>query len=146
MRDFLRTGLILAAATLALGSCTLEKVRYKSYPPNPFPDLRVVAVLPFFNETGVENLDTIEFANIFASELVKFEGFRVIRPRMILHSLEPTEVLRRDVNDVLKIARQHRADAVVVASVTDYNPYVPPRIGMSVQFLRTSARTVLGNR
>ena len=109
MIRFIRALVLLAAATLTAGSCTLEEVRYKSYPPNPFPDLSVVAVLPFFNETEVENLDTIEFANIFASELVKFDGFRVIRPRMILHSLGPDQVLRRDVNDVLRIARQHQA-------------------------------------
>lgn len=137
--------LLLSAAALALGACRPEYVRYKSYPPNPFPDLTVVAVLPFFNETSTENLDTIDFANIFASELVKFDGFRVVRPRMILASLGEGEVLRRNVDDVLRVARRHRADAVVVASVTDYDPYVPPRIGISVQFLRTSARALTGS-
>ncbi len=39
-----------------------------------------------------------------------------------------------DVDEVLKLAKILRVDAVVVGAVTEYSPYYPPRIGMTVNW------------
>ncbi len=129
---------LLLSALLAQG-CGLESVTYKAYPGNPYPDIRHVVVLPFMNRTLDPQANFVEFSNIFASELLKFEGFRVVRPLQAAEAAAPGEKIQ-SLEDVLRFARRFKADAIVVADVTDYDPYDPPRIGISVQFLRTSAR------
>jgi hypothetical protein len=129
------------AVFLCLAGCSFESTKYKAYPPNPFKDIRVVAVLPFVNGSGQPVVDTVEFANICASELVKFDGFRAVRPRFLATALQPGEHLQ-SVDDALRLARRVKADAVLAAVVTDYDPYEPPRVALSVQFLGAAARSM----
>ena len=133
--------LLLALALLS--GCSIESWKYKSYPPNPCPDLQVVAVLPVFNSTLDGKFDGMEYGNIIASELIKFDGFRVLRPIDFKRAMEAGEKIN-SVEDVLRISRKMKADAVLVTQITDYDPYDPPRIGINVQFLRTQGRTLSG--
>ena len=96
-------------------------------------------VLPFINQTRDPKLDTLEMANIMANEITKFDGLRVIRPFQILAAGggAPTSM-----DDVLRWGRQAKADAILVAAVTDYDPYEPPRIAISLQFLRVQPRAM----
>jgi len=126
---------------LVLGGCHFKSWKYTVYPPNPYPDIHVVAVLPFVNQSSETRINGVEFANIMASELTKFEGFRVIRPLAIQASLDPGEAIRT-ADDALRVGRRQKADAIIVTAITDYDPYVPPRIGISVQFLRVAGRTM----
>ncbi len=91
---------------------------------------RTVAVLPFAKEEGVHGADVDGFADIFASEWIKVAGTRVVRPRDMARGLE----------DALRLARGVKADAFVTVSVTGYDPYEPPRIGLSIQYFRVDAR------
>jgi hypothetical protein len=130
---------IALAALVLLGGCALESGKYKSYPPNPYPDLHVVAVLPFINQTRELRLDVIEMANLLANEITKFEGFRVVRPMQIVSAGGgiPTSS-----EEALRWGRAAKADAVLVVAVTDYDPFEPPRIALSLQFLRVQGRSI----
>lgn len=128
-----------------LAGCSFENVKYKTYPWNPYPDVETVAVFPFIvQDRDFVGLDGIEFANIFASELLKFGGFSVVRPRLLLadiqNSRDPVNLTRID--DLLRFARRHKADAVILAEITDFDPYEPPKIGLSLQLLRVEARSL----
>jgi hypothetical protein len=128
-----------ASALVLLAGCgAFESWKYKLYPPNPFTDIRVVAVLPVLNQSLEPHLDGREFGNIIASELAKFEGVRVVRPQVLL----PPGSAPASLEDLLSAARLHKADAVFIAAATDYDPYDPPRIALSVQFLRASGRAL----
>ncbi len=136
-----------AVAFLALlaGGCEIfESWKYKSYPPNPFPDIKVVAVFPVMNQTKDATIDGDEFANILANELAKFSGFRPIRPQMLRQAMAPGEKGPSTVEEALQFGRRLQADAILACSVTDYDPYMPPRISVSVQFLRVSGRRLSG--
>jgi hypothetical protein len=126
---------------LLAGSCGVESWKYKSYPPNPFPDVRTVAVLPVQNGTLDGRFDGFEFGNILASELVKFDGFRVLRPVDFKKAMEAGEKIT-SLDDVLRVARKMKADALLVLQITDYDPYDPPRVAVSAQLLRAQARTL----
>jgi hypothetical protein len=140
---------ITAAALLLLGGCVFESTKYKSYPPNPYTDLRVVAILPFINQTREQRLDTIEMANLMASELTKFEGFRVVRPLQFLAVTggttpagAPSGGVPSSAEEAIRWGRGAKADAVLIAAVTDYDPFEPPKIGISIQFLRVQGRSI----
>ena len=125
--------LSLLALVLVAG-CTRIDTR-----PEPAAPISIVAVLPFTNLTSGSSFDGDEFGNILASELVKIAGVRVIRPAQIRAELQPGETLT-SINDALSTGRRTRADAVLVCAVTDYDPYEPPKVGISVQFLRVAAQ------
>jgi hypothetical protein len=125
---------------LLTGGCNfLESWKYKVYPPNPFPDIETVAVLPFINQTASAQIDGVEMGNLMANELAKFVGLRPLRPQLIRQALGNAKG-PSTVEEAIQLGRRLQADAVIAVAVTDYDPYVPPRLSVSVQFLRVSAR------
>lgn len=119
---------------MALASCFFPSTKYRTYPPNPNPDIARVVVLPFFNMTDEPNLDTMEMANIFASELVKFPGFEVVRPAMVKGETIAT------LDDAIKVGRKLRAHVILAVAVTDHSPYDPPRTALAIQWILTTSR------
>jgi hypothetical protein len=128
-----------ALLLLALAGCSSNDARYAEYRSNPFPDVQTVAVLPVLNQTGQPTFDGDEYGNILASELLKFPGFRAVRPAAIRGL---GEALPRSVEDAVRLGRRLKVDAVLVAMITDHDPYDPPKVAISIQALRTGARTV----
>jgi hypothetical protein len=104
---------------------------------DPLSGIRVIAVLPFSDQTGGASFDADEFANILASELVKVGGVRVVRPAQIRAAFEAGEALLT-ADDAIRIGRRVRADAVLACAITDYDPYDPPKVAVSVQLLRVA--------
>jgi len=134
-----KTLFLLLAVTLFLSSCAeLGSVKYRRYPQNPFNDIKTIAILPFLNDT-TENIDTKNFANIFASELVKFEGgkgFEVIRPVKVLSALQSYKAPINTIEDLVEFGKFLKVDALIAASITDYDQYPPPKLAISVQMFR----------
>ncbi len=127
----------LALALLFAAGCSAGSRHEPSYPSNPFPNLQTVAVLPVLDQTTKAGFDGNEFGDILASELLKFPGFRAVRPAAFRGHAPP-----RSVDEAVRLGRQCKVDAVLVAVVTDHDPYDPPRIAVSVQLLRSSSRAV----
>ncbi|MBI2900987.1 MAG: hypothetical protein HYY17_12445 [Planctomycetes bacterium] len=125
---------------IALSACFPSR-KYREYPPNPYADVRRIIVLPFANMTEDSRLDTDEMTTIFASELVKFPGFEVVRPQMVRAALQEGEKIAT-LDDAVRVARRLKGDAIVAVAVTDHDPYDPPRTALSIQWLRTSARAM----
>lgn len=130
-----------ALSILVLASCHLPSGKYRTYPSNPNREIRKVVVLPFINQTDDRSLDMAEFANTFASELVKFPGFEVIRPLVAMAAVEEGKSIRT-LEDAIAVGRRLKADAIIAVAVTDHSPYDPPRTALAVQVLWTSARSV----
>lgn len=132
-----------AIVLLALASCDLfRSTKYDTFPENPYSDLSSILVLPFLNQSTTP-FDGDELGNICASELAKFSGFRVFRPHHARMHVKPGEPVAT-LEDVLRIAKALKADAVLAVAVTDYDPYNPPKVALTVQLIRVSARSVSG--
>jgi len=100
---------------------------------NPVRGLSTVAVVPFFNQSDERAADGRLIASLYASELQKTPGLEVIpvgvvETTMREHGLEDLSGSR----EAAQLALLLGADAVVIGTVTEYSPYYPPRIGMSV--------------
>jgi hypothetical protein len=119
---------------LTASACVdMRASRRRHRPPNPYPDIRRVAVLPVANMTSAE-FDAEEFANAIADELLAFDGFEVIRPAQVRQAAGGTPL--KTIEDVLKLVGQLDADALIAASVTSYDPYHPPKMSLSLQMIR----------
>jgi hypothetical protein len=107
--------------------------------------IRLVAILPFFDETGGSGFDGDEFGSILASEFVKASGVRALRPSQLrAAAMKPGEKIAT-MADAIRIARKLGADTVLACSITDYDPYDPPRVGVHAQLLSTEPRTLSTN-
>ncbi len=93
-----------------------------------------VVLMPLSNQTAYSRVGDELFSNL-AAELQKAGRFDVVtatnedpaaRARDIFRSGEFNEI------ELLRIAREYGAQAVVFANVTQYQPYSPPRVGLSL--------------
>jgi hypothetical protein len=106
---------------------------------NPIPGLTTVAVAPFINLSAERAVDGRRFALAYASELQKIPGFQVIPVGVTEVAMIDGKIDLNDVDEVLKLAKILRVDAVVVGAVTEYSPYYPPRVGMTVNWYSPKA-------
>jgi hypothetical protein len=125
-----------AALLLLLAGCE----PFETVQDDPLPGIRVVAVLPFADQTGGSKFDADEFANILASELARAYNLRVIRPAQIRAAGEELSTAA----DAVRIGRRVRADAVLACAITEYDPYDPPKVAVSAQVLRVAAGSLSG--
>lgn len=94
--------------------------------PPSFPRGMSIAVAPILNFSGSYDLDPIKAADLLASELTDFDGIVVLPVSRVVAALiaegkEQVESPRH----ALEIARRVGADAIIVAGVTEYDPYTP---------------------
>jgi hypothetical protein len=128
--------------TLTLALALIAGCRQSPAGPAEDPrEIRLVAILPFFDETGNSSFDGEAFGAILASEFVKASGVRAIRPAQIRAALNPGEQVR-SVDDAIRVARRLGADTVLACAVTDYDPYDPPRLAVHAQLLRAESRAM----
>lgn len=133
-----------AAVLLALvvlqfaGGCSLfPETRQRQTLHNPFPQLKRVAVLPFFNQSNEPTVDAGMVAESYYAALQSIPGFEVI-PVGVTH----TQLLQfaqihgepQSGEQFQELAQWMGVEAVVVGSVTDFDPYYPPRLAMTVHW------------
>ena len=99
-------------------------------------------VVPFVNESGVSTVDTARMADLFTQELEQVQGIDTVPVNRVIFAMRqlglpwiasPAEAYQ--VMDALTI------DAIVLGTVTAYDPYPPPTLGAAIQlFAREGAR------
>jgi hypothetical protein len=104
---------------------------------NPFPQLKRVAVLPFFNQSGEPTLDTELVAEKYYGALQSVPGFEVLptgvtKIQWLQYSRQYGEPVSGE--QFQDFARFMGVEAVVVGSVTDFDAYYPPRMAMTVHW------------
>ena len=137
MHSSLRISVLLAISALAalLSGCAGIPDRHV-LPEfhNPFPQLHRIAILPFFNQSTEPTVDGEAIALAYYNELQAIQGFEVMPIGVTKRYLEASRLKPSTGSDFQELARLMRVDAVIVGSVTDYSPYYPPRMGISVDW------------
>jgi len=101
---------------------------------NPFPQLSRIAVLPFYNQSDEPTLDAEQVALAYYNELQAIPGFEVLPVGVAKQMLLASGIEPYTAADFQALAREMDVDAVVVGSITEYSPYYPPRMGLSVRW------------
>lgn len=105
-----------------------------------------IAVAPAINQSGSVDFDPARFADRMATELSYAEGVSVIPVSRVLAALSASGHERvESPAHASVLARAVGADALLVFSVTDYDPYDPPRIGVSAQLYGSGTRPNVGS-
>ncbi len=137
--DSALTGIMLALATLILGGgCSFfPERRHRESVHNPFPQLKRVAILPFYNQSNEPTLDTSLVTEKYYAALQAVPGFEVLpvgvsKAQWLRYATtygEPTSG-----TDFQRLAQLMGVEAVVVGSVTDFDAFYPPRMAMTTQW------------
>ena len=120
-------GMALLGAALAFSSCRSSRY-YIDYPLNPIDGVHAIAVAPVPGPTAV---DSYAVGDALAAELIQCGGIeRVIRPSDFERVAREHEISLTNASSVRTMARILGVDGVLVAEISEYNPYHPPRIGI----------------
>ena len=129
-----RNLLVCSALAMVSGCAVIPEVAHEPRFHNPFPQLHRVAVLPFFNQSDEPHLNQDKLAQAYYNELQQIRGFEVMPVGVVKNRLLANRVDLNRVTDYQAIARMLGVDAVVVGTVTDFDPYYPPRLTMAVNW------------
>jgi hypothetical protein len=127
-----------ALVVFSIGGCSLfPETRNRDVIHNPFPQLKRVAVLPFYNQSEEPTVDGDAVGSQYYASLQAVPGFEVLPMGVTknawmqysLHNGEP-----RTGPDFQAFARHLGVEAVVVGAVTDFKSFYPPQMAMTVHW------------
>lgn len=127
-------GLVLAAAVgLVLpwtGGCAspdpLQPPQVLISPYASLPAEPVVAVVPLRNESGTSAVDALGLSDTLVSTVTQVRGLRALPMNRTLAAMRALEMDQpQSPEDLDRLARMLGADAVIVGSITAYDPYEP---------------------
>ncbi len=132
-----RWRLIRALAPVALAllaSCAGKKPVINGPLVSPYAEPMTWAVAPLMNESGVSTLDTLAVADVIAQEVAKIHGIDALPVQRVLDGMRSMDIGAIDSPATARsLARLIGADGLIVGSVTAYDPYNPPILGMTLQ-------------
>lgn len=132
---------LFAIALLAFGTlpgCSLvPETRQQELIHNPFPQLKRVAIVPFFNQSSEPTVDTDLVSEKYYAALQSVPGFEVLpigvaKAQWMQYAMTHGEP--QTGAQFQQLAKQMGVEAIVVGSVTDYDTYYPPRMAMTVHW------------
>ena len=134
-----RSLLLLLAVCCSLALCggcqiLLPEVTQEPTIRNPFPQLRRVAVAPFFNQSDAPTVDGREFAMAYFTELQLTPGFEVVPLGVVEEAIIAHRIDLSRPGEARRLGQLLGVDAVAIGAVIDYAEYYPPRVGMRVEW------------
>ena len=135
----LRFGAILLFC--ALGACQPERERlltptslhapYRFYAPDQ-PDA-LLAVAPLRNESGTGVVDTMAISDSLVGQVHQVHGFSVVPLNRTIAAMRILNMPSVDTpDDAHALIETLGVDGLIVGTITAYDPYDPPKMGMSL--------------
>lgn len=138
LRSLLSTVFLLSLLLLSATGCSLVPDAISDpQVHNPFPQLKRIAVLPFFNQSSEPTLNQDAVAEAYYAELQAILGFEVLPigvTKLKWHEFTRMYGQPEGAQGFQRFAQYLDVDAVVVGAVTDFTPYYPPRMAMTTHW------------
>jgi hypothetical protein len=116
------------------GCQLLPEIAHQPTVHNPFPQLSKVAIAPFFNQSDEKTIDGVRMALAYYNELQLVPGFEVVPVDVVQRAIVDHQLTLASGNDARRLAQILGVDAVVIGTVTDFTPYYPPRLALTVKW------------
>lgn len=101
---------------------------------SPYARKAVVAVAPFRNESGTARVDGVIIADKMARQFELVDGLVVLPVDRVLAGMQAMQI--RDITspaDVNQLRTIIGADSLVIGTVTTYDAYDPPKLGLTAE-------------
>jgi hypothetical protein len=130
---------LLAAVVLGAAGCEWYEMIDFTGPPvdplvSPYPTRHVWAIAPLRNESGTRYADGAVMADKLQRQLgaaVNLDVLPVNRTLAAMQALHLVEVATPE--QALAVLRKLGADGLVVGTITSYEPYDPPKLGLALE-------------
>ncbi|MFW6058753.1 MAG: hypothetical protein ACODAQ_01140 [Phycisphaeraceae bacterium] len=125
---------VLAAVGAMLSGCQLWQ-RDRAEPLRaPYGERQVWAVAPLGNESGTRWVDGARIADHITQQLENADGLDTVAVNRVLAAMESLEMdAVTSPDDAAALRRTLDVDGLVVGTVTAYDPYDPPKLGLAVE-------------
>ena len=126
--------MVVALAVLMAGGCRYHERSESQTLAAPYGERQVWAVAPLRNESGSLHADGIKTADKLAQRLETVVGVDTLPVNRVLaamRALQMTEVSSAE--DVKKLRDVLGCDAIVLGTITAYDPYDPPKLGLAIE-------------
>jgi len=136
---------MLAFVMLTLVGCAgSSNVRPVEPLSGPYEQRRVWAVAPLRNESGSRYADGVKMADRLAHQLENAANLNVVPVNRVLRAMEAMGMAQLgSKQDAMRLMQTLGVDGLVVGTITAYDPYDPPRIGLALE-LYESPRVAQG--
>lgn len=127
---------MLIAVTLLLVSCEIPQLPVKSADPliSPYAERRIWAVAPLRNESGSQTPDPAAVADHLARQLENASNIDVLPVNRVLAAMEALQMpVVASRADAMKLLGTLGCDGLVAGTLTSYDSYDPPKLGMAVE-------------
>lgn len=134
LRAWMVPALVWTAASALLG-CVETELRLPQSQISPYEARGDVlwAVAPLKNESGTSAVDELAVADALVARLSQVRGIRTVPVNRSLAAMRSTGISEvESPAQARRLAETLDVDAVVVGSITAWDPYRPPEIGLSL--------------
>ncbi|MEX1016331.1 MAG: hypothetical protein WDZ31_06260 [Phycisphaeraceae bacterium] len=127
--------LLAAALGLTLVGCAHRGAGRTAEPLNaPYEQRQVWAVAPLMNESGSRHADGVRLADHLARQLETATPLSVIAVNRVLDAMDGLEMgAVTSPAEAELLRRTLGVDALVVGTITAYEPYDPPKLGLAIE-------------
>lgn len=136
--------LFAIAIAAALGACSGDNFRLPRPLVSPYVAERtdvLWAVAPLRNESAVSVVDPLEVSDALVAQIEEVRGVSAIPMNRVLGAMRLLGMQSVDSpGDALRLASALGVDAIVVGSLTAWNPYDPPQIGLKLALYGASEK------
>ncbi len=100
----------------------------------PYPANKVWAIAPLRNETGISIVDGVHAGDLVMEEIQKIRGVDAIPLQRTLDAMNAMGISSVDsIAQAQSLIRLLGTDGIIVGSITAYDPYNPPKLGLVLQ-------------
>ncbi len=101
---------------------------------SPYAARRLWVVAPPTNKSGMLNVDTPRIADRLVQQLQNARNIDVLPVNRVLEAMEVLGMAEvRTKSDAFQLMRELGADGIVIGLVTAYDPYDPPKLGLTIE-------------
>lgn len=105
------------------------------------------AVAPLINESGTSLVDELAVSDMIANELMLVRGISALPLNRSLAAMRALRLAAITTEaEALALARTLGADAILVGTITSWDPYDPPQLGINIALYSRSPDMMAGAR
>ncbi len=140
---------LLAAIAILLPACSSVTKAWPDNPLNlnaPYSATPTWAVAPLTNESGVSTIDELRISDRLVEEIRQAKGVSAVplnRTIAAMRTLGLPAINTRE--DAAELANHMGVNAVLVGSITAWNPYEPPELGISLALFQSRTNPTTGD-
>ncbi|MEX0777242.1 MAG: hypothetical protein WD042_16180 [Phycisphaeraceae bacterium] len=125
---------MLIVAALLLGGCGLFPRPPADELAGPYPSRHVWAIVPLGNESGTQQADGAVLADHLHRQLENASNLDVLPVNRTIAAMNALQMSRvSDPAQAMHLMRTLGVDGLVVGTVTAYDPYDPPKLGLTLE-------------